>query len=337
MSWAGKGSSPGLPSSSPSSEAFVVFAVAWATISDTLGVRSTLVVLGAAGDGLSYPGVALLPSLGLGFDAVLVLRILGGAFTIGAFSLAMTMLMDLTGGHGRNMGPAGTTIGFGAALGAVLGGQLAAVDPLGPLWAGAAILGASALLAATIPDRLPDTDLAVERIIAGIRRRPKLLVPYAFGYIDRLTAGFFALAGVAYFRYAYAIGPVVGGSMLYGVAIVAVYLAPSFPNAAGMMVAVGVCGALVSPTTMALVTDDDGARDRRRPATGAWHGRGRVQRFRQSGHAQRIRRRRWVGRRGRLSDGLSGYRGLEVGIAVLASSQVRAITRSANTSPEAEK
>jgi len=113
-------------------------------------------------------------------------------------------------------------------------------------------------------------------------------VPYAFGYIDRLTAGFFALTGVAYFRDTFGIDaatagitlalffipfavlqypvgllsdrigrflPVVVGSLLYGVTIIAVVLAPRYGVAAVLMVLVGICGALVSPTTMALVTD----------------------------------------------------------------------------------
>jgi MFS family permease len=49
--------------------------------------------------------------------------------------------------------------------------------------------------------------------------------------------------------------PVVVGSILYGLAIVAVGVAPVYPLAAAGMVAVGVCGALVAPVTMALVTD----------------------------------------------------------------------------------
>lgn len=115
-----------------------------------------------------------------------------------------------------------------------------------------------------------------------------MFVPFAFGYIDRLTAGFFAQTGVAYFRDAFYIDaatagftlalffvpfavlqcpvgslsdrigrflPVIVGSMLYGGAIIAVVFAPRYGIAAGMMVLVGICGALVSPTTLALVTD----------------------------------------------------------------------------------
>jgi len=269
--------------------AFVVCAVLWGVASDALGVRTPLVVLGAAGGAGSYLAVAVAGGhLGLPFAVVLLLRVVGGAFTIGAFSLAITMLMDLSGGHGRNMGAAGTAIGFGAALGAVVGGQLTALAPLAPLYGGAALLAGAAALAATVPDRTTGGGLPVGTVVDGVRARPSLLVPFAFGYIDRLTAGFFALTGVAYFRdtfgidaatagltlalfflpfaaFQYPVGslsdrigrflPVVGGSLLYGVAIVAVVLAPVYWLAAALMVLVGLAGALVSPTTMALVTD----------------------------------------------------------------------------------
>ncbi len=268
--------------------AFVGFAVPWGIASDAIGRRTRLVVLGAVGGAISYLAVALVGVFDLGFHVALVFRVVGGAFTIGAFSLAITMLMDLSGGHGRNMGAAGTAIGLGAALGSVVGGQLAAVDPLWPLYGGAGLLLTSGVIASSVPDRISTGGLAVGVVVERIRDRPQLVVPYAFGYIDRLTAGFFALTGVAYFRdtfgieaalagvtlglfflpfavLQYPVGslsdrvgrfrPVVVGSICYGLAIVAVVLAPSYPVAAGLMVLVGVCGALVAPTTMALVTD----------------------------------------------------------------------------------
>jgi MFS family permease len=268
--------------------AFVVCAVLWGLASDALGSRRPLVVLGATGGAASYFAVASVPRIGGSFEFVLLLRIIGGAFTIGAFSLAITMLMDLAGGHGRNMGAAGTAIGLGAALGSVVGGQLTTVAPLAPLYGGAMLLAGAALLAATIPDRSAGGGLPVDTVIDRVRDHPTLLVPFTFGYIDRLTAGFFALAGVAYFRdtfgidaatagmtlalffvpfavLQYPIGslsdrigrflPVVAGSMLYGATIIAVALAPVYSVAAGLMVLVGICGAFVSPATMAMVTD----------------------------------------------------------------------------------
>ena len=282
--------------------AFVTFAVAWGAASDSLGRRTPLVVAGALGGAACYLLLPQLPTLGVGFGGVLLLRAVGGAFTIGAFSLSITMLMDLGGGNGRNMGAAGIAIGLGAALGSVVGGQLAAIDPFAPVYAGAVVLVVAAGVAATVGDRVAETgvgtadsdadadptapDLAVA--LATLRSWPSLAVPYAFGFIDRLTAGFFSLVGVFYFGdvfgldaagvgialalfflpfalLQYPLGslsdrigrfiPVVVGSIGYGVAIIAVGAAPTVEVAMALMVLVGVAGAFVAPATMALVSD----------------------------------------------------------------------------------
>ena len=273
--------------------AFVAFAVVWGVVSDTLGRRTPLVVAGALGGAASYVALAAVPGLGLGFRSALLVRVVGGALTIGAFSLAVTTLMDLGGGNGRNMGAAGLAIGLGAAVGSVVGGVLADVGPFYPVYAGAAVLAGAGLLATTVDDRGADgprDDPGVRGVIARARETPGLLVPFAFGFVDRLTAGFFALVGVYYFQDPTTFGlsatgagatlalffvpfallqspfgslsdrigrfaPVVFGSIAYGVVTIGVGLAPRYAVAAVLMVLVGVCGALMAPATMALVTD----------------------------------------------------------------------------------
>ncbi|WP_224269295.1 MFS transporter [Haloprofundus salinisoli] len=301
--------------------AFVVFAGLWGALSDATGRRVPLIVVGAVGGAACYLLLSAVPSLGVGFGGVLLIRVVGGAFTIGAFSLSMTMLMDLGGGNGRNMGAAGIAIGLGAAVGSVVGGRLSIVDPLAPVYGAAALLGLVALLTATVTDRSPaanrsesgasdadgtdDTDerAGPREILRKVVDRPALRVPYAFGFIDRLTAGFFSLVGIYYFRDAFGLDafgaglvlamffgpfallqyplgvlsdrigrflPVVVGSILYGVSIIVVGASPSLALAAGTMVLVGVFGALVSPATMALVTDI-AAEDERGAAMGGFN------------------------------------------------------------------
>lgn len=278
--------------------AFVAFAVVWGALSDTLGRRTPLVVIGAAGGAASYLLLASLPALGIGFQGALVVRVLGGAFTIGAFSLGITMLMDLSGGNGRNMGAAGIAIGLGAALGSVIGGQLSALSPFSPVYAGAVVLAGAGLVASTVSDTVTDRRSDAESTaqnrrglgtaVDTLRSRPTLGVPFAFGFVDRLTAGFFSLVGVFYFGevfgldaagvgialalfffpfalFQYPLGslsdrigrfvPVVVGSIGYGLTIIAVGLAPRVELAMGLMALVGVSGAFVAPATMALVTD----------------------------------------------------------------------------------
>ncbi len=279
--------------------AFVSFAVVWGALSDALGRRVSLIGIGAFGGAASYVALATLPTLGLGFEIALLVRVVGGALTIGAFSLAITLLMDLGGGNGRNMGVAGLAIGLGAAVGSVIGGVLADANTLYPVYAGAAMLTGAGLIATTVDERPTDsdsdanaqsTDVGFREVLARTRTTPGLAVPLAFGFVDRLTAGFFALVGVYYFQDPETFGlsataagatlalffvpfallqaplgalsdrigrfyPIVAGSLAYGVVTIGVGVAPVYPLAAGLMVFVGVCGALMAPATMALVTD----------------------------------------------------------------------------------
>jgi MFS family permease len=270
--------------------AFVLFAAVWGSVSDTLGRRTPLIVAGALGGAVLYALLAWLPTVvGISFEGLLVVRALQGAATIAPFSLAMTMLMDLEGGHGKNMGAAGIAIGSGTALGAPLGGQLYELTPTLPLYAASVLLVVVAVLALFVPDRAPDgSDRRLVGAIAGLRATPALSIPYAFGFIDRLTAGFFALVGTLYFRQAFGLAPgetglmlalffapfallqypfgvlsdrvgrtipIVAGSSVYGLAVVGVGLAPTVETAGLGMVAVGVIGAVMAPATMALVSD----------------------------------------------------------------------------------
>ncbi|WP_255192683.1 MFS transporter [Natronobeatus ordinarius] len=268
---------------------YVAFVGLWGIASDATGRRTPFIVSGALAGAVGYAALAAVPAVGsLPFEGVLALRVLQGSMTIGAFSLTMTMLMDLEGGHGRNMGAAGIAIGLGAALGAPVGGQLTTVDPLAPLAVAAVLLVVVGALVTVVPDRAPRRRRTVRAVLEGVRRRPTLTIPYAFGFVDRMTAGFFALVGTLYFQVTFGLDaaetglllacffapfallqyplgvlsdrigrviPVVLGSMLYGAGILAVGAAPTVALAALAMIGVGVLGALVAPATMALVTD----------------------------------------------------------------------------------
>jgi len=155
------------------------------------------------------------------------------------------------------------------------------------------------LLAATVDDKVvtdrpadasgAQNDVGFRDVLAQARTTHGLFVPLAFGFVDRLTAGFFALVGVYYFQDPETFGlsagaagatlalfspssvlqapfgslsdrvgrflPVVLGSIAYGIVTIGVGVAPVYPVAAALMVLVGVCGALMAPATMALVTD----------------------------------------------------------------------------------
>ncbi len=275
---------------------YVMFVGLWGVASDVTGRRRPFIVGGALAGAIGYATLAAVPAVGsLSFEGVLAVRVLQGAMTIGAFSLTITMLMDLEGGHGRNMGAAGIAIGLGAAVGAPVGGTLTELDPTGPLLVAAGLLVCIAGLVSITDDRTPTRRWNATALAGSVRRRPALGIPYAFGFVDRLTAGFFALTGTFYFRDTFGVDaattglllacffapfallqypmgalsdrigrtiPIVVGSLCYGGGILAVGAAPSVTTAAIAMIAVGVLGALVAPATMALVTDIADERER---------------------------------------------------------------------------
>lgn len=269
---------------------FILFAGVWGAVSDSVGYRIPLVIAGAFLGAVGYLTLAVLPTLfTVPYELILVVRFFQGIATIGAFSLAITTLMDLEGGHGRNMGAAGLAIGFGTATGSPIGGQLYGIGPFVPLYGAAGALFVAGVLATLATDRTPTPGTSSPLAVVGtLRERWSLAVPFAFGFVDRLTAGFFALVGTVYFQselgldaagtglmlgaffvpfalLQYPLGrlsdtigriiPVALGSLAYGLAVISVFYAPTVPTAAAAMVLVGVMGALVAPATMALVTD----------------------------------------------------------------------------------
>jgi MFS family permease len=269
---------------------FVLCAGLWGALSDATGSRTPLIVVGALVGAAGYLSLAVLGAFAsVPYGAVLAIRFLQGAATIGAFSLSITTLMDLEGGQGANMGAAGLAIGTGTALGSPIGGALSGLGPLVPLAGAAAVLVVAGVLAMLAADRAPTpTHNSPAAVLRGLHSRPSLAIPFAFGFVDRLTAGFFALVGTVYFQLTFGLDagatgillgaffvpfallqypfgrlsdrigrvlPVAAGSLGYGFAVIGVYYAPTPPAAGAAMLLVGVVGALVAPATMALVSD----------------------------------------------------------------------------------
>lgn len=270
--------------------AFVLFAGVWGGVSDTTGKRTVLITIGGIGAVVFYGLLGVLPSvITAEFWFWVVLRFFQGAATIGVFTIAMTMLMDLPGGHGKNMGAAGIGIGLGTALGAPIGGQLYTLGPVAPLITASGLFAIVVILTGVLDDQTAGRYYGgIMSALRSIRRTPSLSVPYSLGYIDRFTAGFFSLVGTLYFREVFGLDPaqtgvtlalffapfallqypfgilsdrigriipVVVGSLLYGIAVIFVGAAEQLLVAQSGMVLVGILGALMAPGTMALVSD----------------------------------------------------------------------------------
>ncbi len=161
-------------------------------LADRFGRRDRGVALALVADGLCF----LALTRPLPFALFMAIRFVEGAAHIFALSqlLALASSCRPAAQRGRVMGIAGGGLLLGVALGAPLGGQIGAEDPLRPLYLGAALCF---LAAAAAWATLVETDEAGEQrpglaaIVRLVRSDAMLIVPLAFAFIDRFTVGFY--------------------------------------------------------------------------------------------------------------------------------------------------
>lgn len=171
--------------------AYVIFAPIWGALSDRAGKRKAFIVTGLGGNAVFLFLLTKAASL----EMLLVVRFIEGAFTIMAFSLLMTMALDAARRKrfGAGMGIIGMGMAMGTALGAPVGGLAGGMDVFYPMYLGAILL-ALAALGAKVFLREPEASegrISFRDALALLTEEIRLLIPYAFSFIDRFTVGFF--------------------------------------------------------------------------------------------------------------------------------------------------
>ena len=160
-------------------------------LADRIGRRRPLVIGALLADALCF----LALTLDVPFGVFLAIRLVEGCAHIFALSLLLSIAASLGGSHGRGktMGITGAGMMLGVALGAPIGGVLGGVDPLRPLFAGAALLVvASAFAAALLPDPgVGEQRPGIRAIWRMIKQNRDVIAPLFFAFADRFTVGFY--------------------------------------------------------------------------------------------------------------------------------------------------
>ena len=267
--------------------AYVIFALIWGSLSDRIGKRKIFIIIGFFGNALLMFSLTLAPNM----PVLLALRFIEGSFTVMAFSLLMTSVLDIVKNthYGRGMGILGMGMALGNALGAPLGGRIGAIDPLYPLYFGSIMLMFGALIAELFSGRkeLESKPSSLKDALLLLREEKKIFIPYAFSFVERFTVGFFVgvfplMLAMEYGMNSGSIGmymaaflipfallqyplgaisdkigrvpPLVIGSLLYGVAVACVGIVEP-PMLAYIMIFGGIVGALMYPPSAALGGD----------------------------------------------------------------------------------
>lgn len=187
--------------------AYILFGVVWGAMSDRRGERRIFIVVGFLGAGLMYYTMSLAPDV----MTLLALRFVQGAFTVMAWSLLMTMALDISQStsYGASMGIVGTGLALGIGLGAPIGGFVGELGPLYPLYfASALFIVAAALALLLIRDvpikNRPDSIMSAIRVAMRDRR---MLSPFLFGFAERFSAGYLVILLPLYLAYEFGATP----------------------------------------------------------------------------------------------------------------------------------
>ena len=199
------------------------------------------------------------------YPTFLLLRLVEGAAHIGALTLLMSLVADRAGDYrGRALGAVGAGLTLGVASGAVIGGLLGKDQPVMTLhWASMLLALAVVLAIWLLPeDTATQKDHSYRELIKAVRKQPGLRTPLLLAFLDRFTVGFFTtgfpllladlhetdystigkMLGAFLFPFAILSYPfgraaerwsrlrmVAIGSMVYGLAVIMVGIAPTKP------------------------------------------------------------------------------------------------------------
>ena len=194
--------------------AYIIFAPIWGLMSDRFARRKPFVVVGFLGSSILYAlygGIESIPVL-------LILRFLQGALSVMGWSIVMAMMLDHPDRpkQGRYMGLMGASLIFGVALGAPMGGYFSRwFGARAPLSAASILFLVLAIAALALDDSsAPAPQERLRRVLNALRTQPRLLVPMAFHFVDRLAVGLFVVLFPLYLDSLGAEDPAVRGRYL---------------------------------------------------------------------------------------------------------------------------
>ncbi|MBU1159175.1 MAG: MFS transporter [Candidatus Thermoplasmatota archaeon] len=194
--------------------AYIIFGVVWGALSDKRGERRIFIVIGFLGSAMLYYMMTLAPDL----TTLFVMRFMQGAMTVMAWSLLMTLAMDMSHSDSRGayMGIIGAALALGMGLGAPIGGLVADHGVLLPLYAASAVFVLATVLSIMFVKDIPIRSKA-ESLAQSIRqlyRDREARAPYLFSFAERFSAGYLVVLLPLYLAYEFDSSPGVRGMYL---------------------------------------------------------------------------------------------------------------------------
>jgi MFS family permease len=169
---------------------YLIAGILAAILSNKIGKRKIFILVGSICSSVFYFGMTMT----LNFPLLLILRFGQGTMTVLCWQTLMTLVLDLSTAQnrGKNMGVFGIFLALAMGTGPVLGGIMAGLGVFIPYYA-ASILSILVFLTTLFllkePQELASRPSLLENV-AIILRKPRLIIPGIFNFVDRFHIGF---------------------------------------------------------------------------------------------------------------------------------------------------
>lgn len=169
---------------------YLIVGIITAILSNQFGKRKTFILVGSFGSSVSYLAMLMTTN----YFLVLVFRFVQGSFTVLCWQTLMTIVLDLSTikNRGKNLGLFSMFLATAMGSGPILGGILAGLGVFVPYYT-ASFLSILVFLTSLVllkePQQLSSRSSFVENI-AIVFRKPHLIIPGIFNFVDRFHIGF---------------------------------------------------------------------------------------------------------------------------------------------------
>jgi MFS family permease len=170
--------------------AYLIVGILIGALSDRFSKRKIFIVIGSAGSAIAY----WLMTVATDFGLLLVFRFVQGAFTVMSWQILLTLVLDLSVPEyrGRNMGIFGIFLALAMGLGPMMGGIIAGIGVFMPYYTSTFLNIVVFVLSIGLlvePKNLLSSPSLSESISLA-QRKPELIIPGIFNFVDRLHMGF---------------------------------------------------------------------------------------------------------------------------------------------------
>ena len=194
--------------------AYLTVGILTGALSDRLGKRKIFIVIGSLGSAISYWLMTIVPDYGL----LLLFRFVQGSFTVMSWQILLTLVLDLSVPEyrGRNMGIFGIFLALAMGFGPMMGGIIAGLGVFMPYYTSTVLSIVVFVFSLSI---LPEPkDLlfspSLSESISLVQRKPELIIPGIFNFVDRLHMGFALFILQMFIPIVLGLGPELRGMIL---------------------------------------------------------------------------------------------------------------------------